>query len=272
MPLLTASTAALHTQRPYDRYRRRRPHRLHPYHRPTPLAHQPIHPTPPNPPTRPLTRSPPPPRPAHRRPADALPSEKQPAEHILLAAARDPAALLEDGAFGRYGGPALNRFERMSITVGGVLAQKQQMTEVAPCFVMRGAMVVGAAGGRIACNKFVVEGLGLEALAEALAARGCLVVYASAEVCRLEGPGAEAGVLCVLVGSAGEAAVPKVGGGGGGVLVGVGVGWWCVRVGWSGVVWVLPGGQPLAPPRGATPRRCGRTDGRRGEWTGGRAA
>ena len=92
------------------------------------------------------------------------PSEKQPAEHILLAATRDPAALLADGGFGRYGGPALNRFERMSVTVGGVLAQKQQMTEVAPCFVMRGAMVVGAAGGRIACNKFVVEGLGLEEL------------------------------------------------------------------------------------------------------------
>ena len=75
-------------------------------------------------------------------------------------------------------------------------------------FIMDGAMIVDAATELISYNKFVVEGLGLDELAEALAARGCLVVYAPGEVCQLEG--GEARALRVLVGAAGEVAMPKV--------------------------------------------------------------
>ena len=72
-----------------------------------------------------------------------------------------------------------------------------------------------AAEGRVVCNKFKLPGLGLEEGAEALAARGCLVAFASREVCELEeGEGEEGGGggggIRVLVGAAGEVAVPKV--------------------------------------------------------------
>ena len=48
---------------------------------------------------------------------------------VLLAMSADPVALMEDDAFGRYGGHELNRFERMEVTVRDVLTQKEKQTE-----------------------------------------------------------------------------------------------------------------------------------------------
>jgi len=110
----------------------------------------------------------------------------------------DPIGLVEDGSLnGNYGTDKYNRFPRMGVTVHDVLVNKEDQTEVLPCFIMDGAMIVDAAAELISYNKFVVEGLGLDELAEALAARGCLVVYAPGEVCQLEG--GEARALRVLV-------------------------------------------------------------------------
>lgn len=110
----------------------------------------------------------------------------------------DPIGLVEDGfPNSNYGTDTYNRFPRMGITVRDVLANGEDQTEVLPCFIMDGAVIVDAATELICYNKFVVEGMGLEELAEALAARGCLVVFAPAKVCQLEG--GEKGALRVLV-------------------------------------------------------------------------
>ena len=136
--------------------------------------------------------------------------EKQSASHVLLAAARDPTAVMAGSQFVQS---KFNRFRQMRfrgepITAGDLLSEKEVQTEVFPCFLMGGAMLLDAKDGSIVSNKLRVQGLTAAHVATTLAQMGCFVVFASHEACELASP--TDGTMRVLLGAAKEVSVPKV--------------------------------------------------------------